>query len=158
MSDITWAGRLLAIHIAEKGSAPMQELGEARLIAGLGIEGDRYATGTGTYSPKPQRERQVTLIEAETLEALKRDHDLDLAPHEHRRNLTVRGVPLNHLVGQRFRVGEVILEGIRLNVPCQYLDDLLGRRLFKPLTNRSGLNCIIVEGGTLRPGDRVEPV
>jgi MOSC domain-containing protein YiiM len=157
MRDITWAGRLLHIHIAEKGSAPMQELAEARLIAGLGIEGDRYATGTGTYSPKPQRERQVTLIEVETLEALKRDHDLDLAPHEHRRNLTVRGVPLNHLVGRRFRVGEAVLEGIRLNVPCQYLDDLLGRRLFKPLTNRSGLNCIIIEGGTIRPGDRVEP-
>lgn len=158
MSDITWAGRLLHIHIAEKGAAPMQERREARLIAGLGIAGDRYATGTGTYSPKPQRERQVTLIEVETLEALKRDHDLDLAPHEHRRNLTVRGVPLNHLVGRRFRVGEVVLEGIRLNVPCQYLDELLGRRLFKPLTNRSGLNCIIVEGGTLRPGDRVLPL
>lgn len=158
MTEITWAGRLLHIHIAEKGAAPMQELREARLIAGLGIEGDRYATGSGTYSPKPQRERQVTLIEVETLEALKRDHDLDLAPHEHRRNLTVRGVPLNHLVGRRFRVGEAVLEGIRLNVPCQYLDDLLGRRLFKPLTNRSGLNCIIVEGGTLRPGDRVLPL
>lgn len=157
MSEITWAGRLLSIHIAEKGSAPMQALDEARLVSGLGIEGDRYATGTGTYSPKPQRERQVTLIEVETLEALARDHDLALAPHEHRRNLTVRGVPLNHLVGQRFRVGEVVLEGIRLNVPCQYLDDLLGRRLFKPLTNRSGLNCIIVEGGVIRPGELVRP-
>lgn len=157
MDDLTWAGRLLSIHIAERGAAPMQELAAARLLAGLGIAGDRYATGRGTYSPKPQPERQVTLIEAETLEALKRDHGLDLAPHEHRRNLTVRGVPLNHLVGRRFRVGEALLEGVRLNLPCQYLDDLLGRPLFKPLTNRSGLNCIIVAGGTLRPGDAVRP-
>lgn len=158
MSDMTWAGRLLSIHTTPKASAPMVEHQEARLVAGHGIEGDRYALGTGTYSPKPQPERQVTLIEAETLEALKRDHGLDLLPEEHRRNLTVRGVPLNHLVGQRFRVGGVVLEGIRLNVPCQYLDDLLGRRLFKPLTNRSGLNCIIVEGGVIRPGDALRPM
>lgn len=157
MTDITWAGRLLSIHIAPKGAAPMQELAEARLVAGQGIEGDRYMLGTGTYSPKPQPERQVTLIEVETLEALKRDHGLDLAPHEHRRNFTVQAVPLNHLVGRRFRLGEVVLEGVRLNVPCQYLDDLLGRRLFKPLTNRSGLNCIIVQGGVVRPGDALRP-
>ena len=80
----------------------------------------------------------------ETLEALARDHGLALAPEESRRNLTVRGVPLNHLVGREFRVGEVVLFGGRLNVPCQYLDDLLGRKLFKPLMNRSGLNCRIV--------------
>jgi MOSC domain-containing protein YiiM len=158
MTDMIWAGRLLSIHTTPKASAPMVEQQEARLVAGHGIEGDRYALGTGTYSPKPQPERQVTLIEVETLEALKRDHDLDLLPVEHRRNLTVRGVPLNHLVGQRFRVGEVVLEGVRLNVPCQYLDDLLGRRLFKPLTNRSGLNCIIVEGGVIRPGDELRPM
>jgi MOSC domain-containing protein YiiM len=157
MEGVTWAGRLLAIHIAPRGGAPMEALAEARLMPGLGLEGDRYATGLGTYSPKPQRERQVTLIEAETLEALQRDHGLDLAPAEHRRNLTVRGVPLNHLVGARFRVGEVLIKGIRLNVPCQYLDDLLGRPLFKPLMNRSGLNAVILEGGVIRSGDAVRP-
>jgi len=155
---MTWSGELLHIHIAPRGGAPMEALPEARLLEGQGIAGDRYLLGTGTYSPKPQRERQVTLIEVETLEALARDHHLPLAPHEHRRNLTVRGVPLNHLVGRRFRVGAAVLEGIRLNVPCQYLDDLLGRRLFKPLTNRSGLNCIIVQGGVIRPGDALAPM
>jgi len=154
----SWSGHLLHIHITPRGGAPMEERAEARLLAGQGIEGDRYLLGTGTYSPKPQPERQVTLIEVETLEALVRDHDLPLAPHEHRRNLTVRDVPLNHLVGRRFRVGEAVLEGVRLNVPCQYLDDLLGRRLFKPLTNRSGLNCIIVQGGVIRPGDALAPM
>lgn len=155
---MTWSGTLLHIHTTPRGGAPMEARAEARLLEGQGIEGDRYLLGTGTYSPKPQRERQVTLIEVETLEALARDHALELAPHEHRRNLTVRGVPLNHLVGRRFRVGEAVLEGIRLNVPCQYLDDLLGRRLFKPLTNRSGLNCIIVQGGVIRPGDALAPM
>lgn len=153
-----WSGELLSIHIAAKGSAAMSELAEAELVAGSGIVGDRYFLGTGTYSNKPAADRQVTLIEVETLEALKRDHDIDLAPQESRRNLTVRGVPLNHLVGRRFRVGETVLYGGRLNMPCQYLDDLLGKKLFKLLLNRSGLNCEIVSGGTIRPGERVEPV
>ena len=134
----------------------MVELDAARLVEGLGIEGDRYATAKGTYSHKPAADRQVTLIEMETLDALARDHGIDLPPHETRRNLTTAGVPLNHLVGREFQVGEVVLYGGRLNVPCQYLEDLLGKKVFKPLINRSGLNCRIVLGGAIRRGTRIE--
>lgn len=158
MSGHDFTGVLLAIHIAPEAAAPMQELDAARLIEGVGIEGDRYATARGTYSHKPAADRQVTLIEMETLDALARDHRIDLPPRESRRNLTTAGVPLNHLVGRQFRVGDVVLLGGRLNVPCQYLEDLLGKKVFKPLINRSGLNCLIVKGGTIRPGDSIRPV
>jgi MOSC domain-containing protein YiiM len=86
------------------------------------------------------------------------DGPITLTPVDHRRNLTVRGVPLNHLVGKRFRVGEVVLEGGRLNFPCKYLDELLGMPLYLPLYNRSGLNCRIITGGRIRRGDRIEPI
>ncbi len=155
---LIFEGTLLSIHIAEMASVEMETLAEAELIAGVGIAGDRYATAKGTYSDRPHADRQVTLIEEETLVALKRDHDIDLAPEETRRNLVVRAVPLNHLVGRQFRVGTVLLFGGRLNVPCAYLDELLGKPLFGPLTNRSGLNCRIIEGGVIRPGDRIVPV
>ncbi len=159
MNEATgFRGVLLHICIAEAGSQPMRELAEARLVEGVGIEGDRYATGKGYYSKLPRPDRQVTLIEMETIEAIVRDHRIALVPQETRRNLTTRGVPLNHLVGRRFRVGEVVLNGERLNVPCKYLDRLLGRELYGPLTNRSGLNCTIVRGGAIRPGDAIEPV
>lgn len=153
---MSWKGRLDHIHICAKGADAMTELQEAKLVAGKGIEGDRYFLGTGTYSDKPAPDRQVTLIESETLEALARDHNMHLTPVESRRNLTVTGVPLNHLVGKRFKVGDVVLYGGRLNTPCKYLDDLLGKKLFKLLLNRSGLNCEIVEGGVIRPGATVE--
>jgi MOSC domain-containing protein YiiM len=77
-------------------------------------------------------------------------------PSEHRRNLTTRGVPLSHLVGQYFRVGDCVLYGGRLNVPCLYLETLLGKKVFKPLLNRSGLNCRIVIGGIIRNHERIE--
>jgi len=152
-----WHGTLLHIHIAAAASEPMQPLARARLVAGVGIEGDRYAARTGTYSAKHHIDRQVTLIEVETLEALARDHRIELAPAEHRRNLTTRGAALNHLVGRYFRVGECVLFGGRLNVPCRYLEDLVGKKVFKPLLNRSGLNCRIIVGGRVRAADPVSP-
>jgi MOSC domain-containing protein YiiM len=151
-----WRGELLNIHVAPNASAPMVELSEVRLDAGIGLEGDRYATGLGTYSKRPHIDRQATLIEVEVLEALARDRDLKLAPHEHRRNLTTRGVPLNHLVGHYFRIGECVLYGGRLNVPCLYLETLLAKRVFKALLNRSGLNCRIVVGGVIRTHDHIQ--
>ena len=139
----------------------MEELAEAQCVAGRGIVGDRYFNGTGTYSPKPDV-REITLIEQEALDALARNDPplqsgpLRLAPEDHRRNFTVRGVPLNHLVGRRFRVGKVILRGGRLNFPCKYLEEILGLPVYLPLYNRSGLNCGIERGGIVRPGDAIE--
>lgn len=158
-----WSGRLLHIHICEAASFEMEALQEATCVAGRGIVGDRYYLGTGTYSPKPDV-REVTLIEQEALDALVRNDPplqagpIALTPEEHRRNLTVRGVPLNHLVGRRFRVGEVVLRGGRLNFPCKYLEELLGKAVYLPLYNRSGLNCSIERGGIIRPGDPILPL
>ena len=151
-----WQGELLHIHVAPKASAPMEALVEGRLIAGVGLEGDRYGTRLGTYSKNHHIDRQATLIEIEVLEALARDRSIELSPHEHRRNLTTRGVPLNHLVGQYFRIGDCVLYGGRLNVPCIYLENLLAKKVFKPLLNRSGLNCRIIVGGSVRTHDRIE--
>ena len=158
-----WSGRLLHIHIAPGASIEMEELEEANCIAGKGIEGDRYYLGTGTYSPKPDV-REVTLIESEVLEALAANDPplqggpITLEPIDHRRNLTTRGVYLNHLVGKRFRVGDVVLKGGRLNFPCKYLEELLGSPVYLPLYNRSGLNCSIEVGGVIRKGDPIEPI
>ncbi|MEP2506839.1 MAG: MOSC domain-containing protein [Paracoccaceae bacterium] len=128
----------------------------ADLIAGVGVQGDRYAIGTesGTYSNFPDI-REVTLIEVESLEALTRDHDIELQTIEHRRNLTTRDVPLNHLVGQQFWVGTVLLEGGRLNTPCRYLDMITKKKVCDLLEHRSGLNCRIINGGRINLGDVV---
>ncbi len=136
----------------------MEELSEATLVAGKGVDGDRYAMGIGHYSGRPHVDRQVTLIESEVLDALKRDHDLELLPDEHRRNVTTRGVPVGHLVGTYFSIGSCVLYGGRLNVPCAYLDGLIEKKVFRALVHRSGLNARIIVGGTIRPGDAIRPV
>jgi len=156
-------GKLLFIHIADSASQDMKELTQAELVAGKGIKGDRYYSGTGNYSHIPDI-REVTIIEKEVLDALEQnqpplqDKSIILKPHEHRRNLTTEGVPLNYLVGKRFKIGDAILEGGRLNFPCKYLEDLLKRKLVLPLYNRSGLNCKIIQSGTITQGDMIEPL
>ncbi|MDP2493542.1 MOSC domain-containing protein [Shimia thalassica] len=149
-----WQGKLLHIHTTPAVREPMIAQQTAQLIEGVGVEGDRYALGTGKYSAFPDI-REVTLIEIETLIALKRDHDIDLAPEEHRRNLTTENTPLNHLVGKRFWVGETLLEGRRLNTPCRYLDLVTGKSVNDILVHRSGLNCYIVKGGQINVGDSI---
>ncbi|MEI2686876.1 MAG: MOSC domain-containing protein [Cypionkella sp.] len=151
-----WQGSLLDIHTTVAARQPMIKHLRVTLIAGQGIEGDRYALGTGTYSPFPDI-REVTLIEIETIEALARDHGIDLPTAEHRRNLTTRDVPLNHLVGKKFWVGDVLLEGGRLNTPCRYLDLVTGQAVFALMEHRSGLNCKILQSGSVGIGDVIRP-
>ena len=156
-------GKLLFIHIASSSSEEMKELKSAELIKNKGIRGDRYFDGTGRYSNIPDV-RDITIIEKEVLDALKQNQppiqekSIILRPKEHRRNLTSEGVPLNHLVGKKFKIGETILEGGRLNYPCKYLADLLNKPLLLPLYNRSGLNCKIIKGGTIRQNDKIEQI
>jgi hypothetical protein len=66
----SFKGRLLHIHVARAASAKMEELEEANLVAGRGIEGDRYFLGTGIYSATPDI-REVTLIELEVYTPLR---------------------------------------------------------------------------------------
>lgn len=155
----TWQGVVRFLHRTPRAFLPMQSFPELHFIAGCGIQGDRYMIGNeaGFYSHKPEEGRQVTLFEMETLEALARDAKITLSPEEHRRNVTVEGVPLNHLVGRTFWLGGTLLEATRLSTPCRHIEEILGKAVFDPLINRSGLNCKILQGGMVRVGDVVRP-
>jgi MOSC domain-containing protein YiiM len=149
-------GRVEAIYIAQDAGAPMQALAEVKALAGVGLAGDRYATGLGFWTrPTDPGARELTLFEAEVLDALRAESALDLSASDHRRNLTVRGVRLHDLIGQRFTIGDVVLEGIRDCPPCTHLEELVGKTLVGPLVGRGGLRAGIIEGGTIRIGDAV---
>jgi len=127
---------------------------EAHAVPGAGLEGDRYALGQRTFS-KPLPDRELTLIEAEAIEDMQRDYDVELAPGEARRNLVTRGVALNHLVGRDFQIGNVKIHGIRLCEPCDHLERLTGRSVIKGLRHRGGLRAQILSQGKIRVGDRL---
>jgi MOSC domain-containing protein YiiM len=134
----------------------MKALTEVRAVAGQGLEGDRYFLRTGTYSPKHEPAREVTLIEIEAIEALERDYGIRLSAGDARRNIVTRDVPLNHLVGKEFRVGEAVLKGIRLCEPCQHLVRLTGQEKVLPgLVHRGGLRAQVVRDGAIQVGNEI---
>src|SRR5919198_5439534 len=144
------------IHIATAAGASVRALDAVDAIPRVGLDGDRYAYGRGHYRDECVS-RDLTLIEAETIEALRRRHGIALAPGETRRNVTTRGVDLNALVGHRFGVGEALCQGTRLCEPCQYLADLTSKPLVRALVHRGGLRADILRGGRIRRGDSVQP-
>jgi MOSC domain-containing protein YiiM len=135
----------------------MQALGAVEAVAARGLASDRYADGVGFYSPRPTDPgaREVTLFESETLDWLGSECHIAFSAAEHRRNLTTQGVRLSSLLGQRFRVGEVLLEGVRDCPPCEHLEALTGKLVLQPLVGRGGLRARILEGGTIRVGDAI---
>ncbi len=147
-------GRVESIHIAPAATSPMREVREILAVPGVGLEGDRYALRQGTFF-KPEPDFELTLIEAEAMEAARQEHGLDLAPGESRRNLVTRGVSLNSLVGQEFQIGGVRIRGIRLCEPCRHLQAITGQAVIKALRHRGGLRAQILTEGPIRTGDAV---
>ena len=150
-----WNGKVESIHIASAATGPVRALDHAVLIPGVGLEGDRYALKRGTFY-KPEPDFELTLIEAEAIEALRREYDIELAAGDARRNIVTRDVPLNHLVGREFLIGDVRIRGIRLCEPCDHLQKVTGKHVIKGLRHRGGLRAQIRTRGTIRVGDTIK--
>ena len=150
-------GTVIAIHVAPAGAAPMRSVTNAQVVVGKGLEGDRYYSKLGTYSNQAGSGRDVTLIEIEAIEGLKRDYEIQLDPGQSRRNIVTRGIALNHLVEQEFCIGDVVLRGTRLCEPCAHMEKLTVKGTMRGLIHRGGLRAEIIKGGTIRVGDRIFP-
>ena len=150
-------GYIEGIFITSAAGEPMQPRDSARALPGAGLEGDRYALGTGFYSDGGPG-RELTLIEAEDLETLLRGHGVTLGPHECRRNLVTRDVRLPALIGARFRVGEVLCQGIRSCPPCNHLEELTRPGPLRGLARSGGIRAHILSPGVIRLGDEVAAV
>ena len=151
---LTGVVELLAV--APLAEAPMQLVQHARALAGRGLEGDRYANGSGTFSPRGAHRPgyELTLIAAEVVEDLTtRDAALDFAST--RRNVLTRGIDVNALVGRDFTIGDVRCRGLRLAEPCAHLERLHGPGLLRPLIHRGGLRAAIVSDGDIRQGSTI---
>ena len=142
-----------AIFTTTAASEPMIAHRKIRAIAGKGLDGDRYTLGTGFYSDG-QDGRQLTLIEAEDLEQLDAA-GVELSQQECRRNIVTRGVELPPLIGQKFYVGGVLCEGIRMCPPCNHLEDLTRPGPLRGLARSGGIRAHILSDGEISIGDAV---
>ena len=149
---------LAEIWLAEAAAAPMRRVPSARLLPGLGVEGDRYALGGGTWAGYPDLEKQLTLIDADDVAAVAAEVGADLTPGDTRRNLVTTGIDLPSLVGRWFAVGDALLFGAKRCPPCTHLERLTGTRLVKAMVHRGGINAAVFSGAVVAEGAVVRPV
>jgi len=140
-------GKVISINITPVAEAPLESVEEVRAIPGRGLEGDRYFDHADKL-PK----RELTLVEAEAIEAFRSEFKIDFGLEGTRRNIVTRGVPLNHLVGKEFWVGEVKARGVQLCEPCATLQRLSHPKVLPGLLHRGGLRAQILTEGTIRVG------
>ena len=144
------SGRVDGIYISpEKGRLP-EPVESVRALAGRGLEGNRYF-----YDDDAPPGRALTLIAAEAVEAMEREHGIAIEPRESRRNVVTRGIDVNALVGKRFRIGDVECRGVELCEPCSTLQAMTKPGVIKGLAHRGGLNADILSDGAINVGDAV---
>jgi SAM-dependent methyltransferase len=151
-------GTVREIYVAPGAKAEPVAVAEVRAVAGRGLEGDRYFAGVGSFSRWPGEGRALTLIEQEAIDAVAREHGIELGDGRSRRNVVTSGVALSELIGKRFRIGEALLRGVRPAAPCAHLERLAGPGVMDAMKGRGGLRADVLEGGIVRVGDAVVPV
>ena len=147
-------GTVELIALASEAEGLMRAVSAAEAVQGRGLLGDRYERKAGTFSKPGGRGYDLTLVEAEALEELSAK-GVELAPIEARRNLVVRGIALDDLIGRRFRIGEVECYGQRRCEPCSHLERLTQPGVLRGLVHRGGLRADVLSSGRIRTGDSV---
>jgi MOSC domain-containing protein YiiM len=143
------------IFLAGKPGDPQVEVHAITVVIGAGIEGDRY------FGAKDEPGQNITLVEAEEIEAFSSEMGRGLDLSCTRRNLVTRGVRLNDLVGKEFTVGKVRLRGVALSEPCLSLGNRLAlpnlapAAVVKRFVHRAGIRADVLCSGAIMVGASV---
>lgn len=155
------AGRVIQIFICPVKGQPMEEVIEVFASRKMGLSGDRYGMGQGSWSTWGKIHRQVSLIACEAIQAANKELLRPYMAIETRRNIATCGVDVNSLVGKEFSIGQARLRGTKLCDPCERPAFLAGRRsdertLF-PIAfyYRGGLCAEVIGDGFIRISDLI---
>ena len=146
-------GRVIAICVARTAGEPMQQIESVLAIAEEGLQGDRYASGEGSFNKDRQGSRQVTLINGLFFE------DSGFEHVDSRRNIVTLDVELMWLIGRQFKIGEAYMSGIKYCDPCQRPSKLQNKSISfaKVFHDRGGLVAEVIQSGLIRVGDAIVP-
>lgn len=146
-------GTIEAIFIASKGGKPMKSVNTAEAVENKGLRGDRYMERTGYWTNVDECE--VTLINAEDLDAIERDTGISVNKGEHRRNIIVRGLDVNQLLGQEFVIGDAVMVGVRPRPPCSYIESITEPGMTRALARVGGICASVRKAGTFGLSDTI---
>ena len=146
--------KVVTIFTGPVEGGPVQEQEAVNAVAGAGIEGDRYWQGE---IPPEERDptEEITVVPIEGIRAAAEESGVDITPADMRRNIVTEGLDVRALIGKKFWIGEVQVEGLKDNPACAHLQRLAGKPLLKPMVDKGGIRGRIVSGGTIKQGDAI---
>lgn len=149
--------KLHSIIIGKKAKEALQSVTKAEAVRGLGLKGDRYYYGRGTFNKAQlsQNVREISILPYETLEVCNRRLGTSLAFTDLRRNLVIEGFDIDVLDGHDFAIGTAVFRIVRTAPPCRYLSRLLGEDMMSGLKHIGGYRAVIVRSGTIKVGDEI---
>lgn len=141
-------GQVQWIGLRPAKGEPMAAVASASVVAGKGLQGDRYRSSGG--------KRQVTLIQAEHVQAIGSILNRpQLEPATLRRNIVVSGINLLALKDKEFTVGAVRMVYTGLCHPCSKMELALGPGGYNAMRGHGGINAKILCDGVVQIGDAV---
>tara|TARA_B100000900_G_scaffold157754_1_gene134053 strand:- start:44 stop:490 length:447 start_codon:yes stop_codon:yes gene_type:complete len=139
------------IGITNNNNQKINEVNSINVIANQGIIGDRH------FKEFNDPFNQLSLIESENIDYYNFKYGLDIPYIDFRRNIITKGIKLNDLVGKKFEIGKVKLEGIDLCRPCRHLSEVLNQdNIIKEFLRRGGLRCQILTTSNIEVGDKIK--
>ncbi len=139
------------LGISINNNQPINEVKSIDVLANQGVIGDRH------FNKFNDPYNQLSLIESENIDYYNIKYGLSIPYIDFRRNIITKGIQLNNLVGKKFQVGKVELEGIDLCRPCKHLSEALSQEnIIKEFLRRGGLRCQILTSSRINIGDKIK--
>ena len=143
--------KIIQIGITKFNNKDIESINSVKLIAGKGIEGDRFCLENN------DERSQLSLIQSENIDYYNKKFNTNFSYIQFRRNLITKDIELNDLVGKKLIIGDVNLAVHDLCRPCKNLQEKLGKdNIIKEFLRRGGLRCEILKSGTIVAVDSIK--
>ena len=142
---------VLKLGLTNNNNQKIKEVSSFDVIANKGVIGDRH------FKDYNDPYCQLSLIESENIDFYNTKYGLNISYIDFRRNIITKGIELNNLVGKKFYIGNVEVEGIDLCRPCRHLNESLNQEnIIKEFLRKGGLRCRILSSASIYINDLIK--
>ena len=142
--------KVFKIGITDKNNKKINEVKSIEVLENKGVVGDRH------FDEFNDPYCQLSLIESENIDFYNSKYNLNIPYVDFRRNIITKGIRLNDLIGKKFLVGNVKVEGVDLCRPCRHLTEILNQEnILKEFLRKGGLRCQILSSSIINVGDKI---
>jgi len=143
--------KVFKIGITDKNNKKINEVKSIEVLENKGVVGDRH------FDEFNDPYCQLSLIESENIDFYNSKYNLNIPYVDFRRNIITKGIRLNDLIGKKFLVGNVKVEGVDLCRPCRHLTEILNQEnILKEFLRKGGLRCQILSSSIINVGDNIK--